>query len=1362
MSLVRFTLNGEEVSVGVDEAAGKTLNEYIRHNSGFTGTKVSCAQGGCGACTVAVARPSQPKPKSIASCITPLAAMHGAAIITVEGLSKDDTPHPVAERLAKFNGTQCGFCTPGMVMQLYSTLNSQDGGKVVKESDLEQCINGNVCRCTGYRPIIECAKSFASDTTVKNWIDPSCAVGPYDSACDPAVTFPSEAPCTGNRWLRPVNIQGAFDAIANGATPIAGGTAAGVYPELSVVGTEKTFVDISHVEELKSVEVQSGCVEIGSAVTWNEFAQTLTDLVAGKDVLNKEALEELRDRCSSIAGAQVRNAGTIGGNIAITRNKGFLSDWVPPLVALGAKVKLMKLGGQCAAVDLLDFVQEKDTFIGLIVGVTLPLPAKELRFKSFRVAKRSRNAHALVNAAFVATSSGDSVTDVKIVLGAVDPKPLRLQNLEKALTGVTAKAVQDNPSLVVAGLCEKVRSDLLPLNCNFGRDQTDHIVSGFAVKFIAKLFEQSVPKEWQSASYCLHDMPRHSSSKQTFPLPTDLGGDLHKPVAKTTALDQTMGSSKFTDDEARPAGTLMSALVLCPEANVHVTHIAIESARALLGDLFHSLITSTDLRKTEIDAMGFVGMKMGPEYNDAKKQVNHQYLLPLNSPSQFAGQPVAMLLAYGDQPRLVERAAVELSKGLTLVRQGPVNIGDLRESPEVTPSMILTKGKPGVAQKLIAQAKSGQGREKYVTGHFAKKSQSHFYLEGQSLLVVPNEGGMTVHVSAQTTSMVQEFVADATGIQHSRVSVKCRRVGGGFGGKMTAAIMLSALSAQVAQKVKKPVRLVLPRETDMQIVGGRQEMDGTWHAAVDPSTGKILAVEYEIWFAHGAFQDMQKMTPGGVGGNMDMVYSIPNYHYTARLVNQHVPNRTAVRAPGHFESVLVAEAVMDGVSSELGMPGHTVREANFFRGSRNTSGLKGGGGMQGCLDGYSHLTMWQQMKAKTNHETRAKEVQAFNQQNKWKKRGVAITPARYGMMVMPGHSARMDIFKDGSIQIAVSGMEIGQGLHTKVGQAVTTALARGLGGIAPPLTAIRFLESSSEATPKGGITGGSSTSEVCMYASILCAEQLIAKLKPGMKAVKTLKDEKKSTHPTHSAWYDLVEGLFSLKFNGMVPLPQNLTAQAVHQPSISTMKYETYGLAATEIELDVLTGETRVLKSQLMFDIGKSFNPMVDVGQVEGSFIMGMGQHMNETVEFDKSTGKLLTDNTWTYKPPIACDVPETFNVDLVDMSAHRVDPCCFMGLVKCMSGIMSCLNVPWKVSQPGVVYRSAKAVGEPPLLLAASVQSAHHAAIVAARGTVLKDNYLPIPAKPFDILPLLSPVRPGGHDASSETASTATPQSAI
>lgn len=367
-------------------------------------------------------------------------------------------------------------------------------------------------------------------------------------------------------------------------------------------------------------------------------------------------------------------------------------------------------------------------------------------------------------------------------------------------------------------------------------------------------------------------------------------------------------------------------------------------------------------------------------------------------------------------------------------------------------------------------------------------------------------------------------------------------------------------------------------------------------------------------------------------------------------------------------------------------------------------------------------------------------------------------PKRYSSSTSKtcGKKARLEIFKDGSLQVAVCGVEIGQGLHTKVAQAITTAFAQSLGA-GPPMDAIRCLETSTEQNANGGMTGGSTTSESAMYASIACAEELSKKLKPGVKAAQKMKADKKSKHPTHGQWYDIVEAVFGAKLGGVLAIPQDMSATAMHLPSLADFTYETYGVAATEIELDVLTGESRLLESHVMFDIGKSYNPMVDIGQVEGAFMMGVGQLTTENIDFDKTTGKLLNDNTWTYKPPIACDVPEIFNVDLLDLEHERIDNGCLTGIIKCVSSILSFMRIPWKPTKVRPIYKSAKAVGEPPLLLSASVQSAHRAAIVAAcGGEKLPDNHLPIPAKPFDVLPLLFAARPGRANDVLETASTA------
>jgi len=1354
-SQVSFTLNGETRHVNIEEAAGKTLNEYIRTCTEYTGTKLGCGQGGCGACTVAVARPSEPL-RSVASCITPLASVHGAAVVTVEGLAgADGETHPISQRLAKFNGSQCGFCTPGMVMQLYSTLSAVDGGRSCSEQELEHCINGNICRCTGYRPIVECAKSFAADTTVKSQMDPSVAVGPYDAAAkDPKLTFPAEPALAGSRWLRPSSDAELLAAVAEGAVPIAGGTAAGVYPELSLASGSmegRVLVDVMAAPGLAGVKLKGSRLRIGATVTWTGFVEALGEVMGQATVENSAVLKALQERCGTIAGGQVRNRGTIGGNVAITRNKGFISDWMTPLGALGASVEVCSPGvGGVETHELLAFLQEEKPFAGLVLAVVLPLPSADVVLRSFRVASRGRNAHALVNAAFAAAVSDGVVGDAKVVVGGVDAKPQRLSALEGALNGLKRDQLAAGMAPLLNDLCKHVRADLSPFPCGYGREQTEQVLQGFLVKFLVAAFGDAVPKTWASAQACLHDAERHTSATQTFPTPAEIGGPLHKPMTKTTAQEQTAGAAKFTDDVPQPEGTLIAAYVLCPEANVVVTDVHEGLARSMLGDAFHSLVFAEDLRCHSCDIGKTIGLAVPPKYK-SDYDPTFQFLLAAGMPSQFAGQPVAVLLARGKELRRVERCAELISGAMKFEREGEVILGGMEQGYDVIEPLKHYKGTVPAAE-VIAKAKEAGGKG-YLTGKFTKKSQLHFYMEPQSALVIPDEGGVTAYVASQCADLVQRTISHATGLKQSKVAVKYRRVGGGFGGKAQAPNSLAAVAAQLALKTKLPVRFVLPRDTDSTLVGGRQEVDATWEVAVDPTTGKIQALAYELWVAHGCGEDMQKLTAHLLPSAMDEVYDIPSMHVTTHLIKQHLPNRTAVRAPGHFEASLLTEAVFDGVSAQLGIPSHRVRETNFYRGRNNRSGLSGGMFPPGILENYSNLALWSRLKERSGYEERWEAVRAFNKTNTWKKRGLAMTPARYSMACMPGNSARVDIFRDGSVQVAVSGSEIGQGLHTKVGQIVSTAFERELGA-GPPMSCIRFLDTSTEQNPNGGMTGGSTTSEGAMFAAEEAVRQLAPKLKAAAKKARAYTAEQRSAE---GMWFDVLDAAFSTKFMGVLSVPPDLSAVGMHYTRVTDFMYETYGVAASEVELDVLTGESKIRSSHIMFDSGMSYNPMVDVGQMEGAFIMGVGQCTTEGMDYDPATGKCLTANTWTYKPPLACDVPEKFDVELCDLREERLDHRIRAVVKEVVCGLLGCLGMPWKPTNTAKVYRSAKAIGEPPVLLAASVQSALHDAMVAAVGSPLPDNSLPMPTKPFALLPLLEAVRPGSSSCTGDNDSTST-----
>jgi len=1361
MADVQFTVNGDLFTVPAAEAAGKTLNDFIRFKTVYTGPKVSCGQGGCGACTVSIARPGQPL-HSTASCLLPVASAHGAAILTPEGLTSQTpqggiVPHPIQERLAKYNGTQCGFCTPGMVMQLFSTLSQNDGGKALGEKDLEQCINGNICRCTGYRPIIECAKSFAKDTTVKNDFDKNCEKGPYNVEKDPKLVFPPQTSLADGSWSRPSNIEDALEAMKTGAVPIAGGTSYGVYPELGVVGAKTAFVDLRGIEDgnFMKVTIESGQIQVGAGVTWTSFVEQLG--VQGAGVSNPQPLQELIARCGSIAGSQVRNNATLGGNVTITRNKGFLSDWVPLLASLGATVKLATAGGALEH-ELLAFVKESGPFEGLITSVSFPLPAKGVVFKAYRVAKRSRNAHALVNAGFVATIADDTIKEASIVLGAVDPKPVRLGHLERALIGVSASELQRDASSVLSTVTDKMRSgDFFQLECGFGREQTDHIISGFVVKFLTALFPQAVPKTWASAEYCLHDMERRTSSTQTFPEPTKLGGALNQPLPKTTACQQAMGLTKFLDDMPKPKGLLVAAFVCVPEACAKVSRIDDAVAKEMLGSSFHSIYTYEDLFTKAFNAAGYTGFTgKQPDYKEEHKAFvgDEDFLLPFDKPSNFAGQPVAILLAESDAPKLVEMAATRISESLELERVGGIEIGDLVTSPDLTDApLVLSKGydKKGNMGKVPANLQK-------VKGKFSKKSQQNFYLENQSMMAIPDEEGLTVYVSCQAVDMAQRLICGVTGLPQSKVVVKSRRLGGGFGGKMVRPTFWSGLTSQAALKTGKPVRLVLPKDVDMRACGGRQAIEAQWDVGVDAKTGKISSLEYELWLEHGCTEDTQKINAHIMGSAIDMNYAIPNMKVTVHLSKHNVAQRTAVRAPGHYEACALIEAVMDGVGQEIGLPGHKVREANHYQSGGAKINLTGGLIPQGTLEGYSNLALWEHVKQKTEFEKRLAQIQDFNKNNSWKKRGIAMTSARYGVFVSPGNVVRIDIFRDGSVNIAMGGCEMGQGLHTKVAQIVTTHFHQNL-GCSPSMDVMRFTDTTTEQNPNSPGTGGSTSTEQNMFAALVSVDQLVERIKPFLK-----KAQKRMPGESQDLWKELMAETFSTMFMGVFVIPANLSAVGMHMTKIPTdLMYETQGVACSEVELDVCTGESRVLSTNIAFDMGMSYNPMVDMGQLEGAFIMGMGHVLQEGMDYDKATGKCLTDNTWSYKPPIACDIPEKFDCDFVDMTAKRKNAGagheCIMG---CVAGIMACFNMPWKASKLENKYKSAKAIGEPPLLLAQAVHSAHFNAIVAARGgQSLPDHLLPIPAKPFVTLPLMATAKPGSANAGQDSESTKTPSSA-
>jgi len=340
------------------------------------------------------------------------------------------------------------------------------------------------------------------------------------------------------------------------------------------------------------------------------------------------------------------------------------------------------------------------------------------------------------------------------------------------------------------------------------------------------------------------------------------------------------------------------------------------------------------------------------------------------------------------------------------------------------------------------------------------------------------------------------------------------------------------------------------------------------------------------------------------------------------------------------------------------------------------------------------------LKKNARYNERVQAAQDFNKISRWVKRGVSITPAKYGMFRFSGMTARIQVFKDSSIIVNVAGSELGQGLHTKVAQVIAHQLSSGL-GVPVPMDAIHFGDNSSHTLVNSAMTGGSTTSEAACFAAEEACQKMVEQLKAKAKG--------------KTKWKEVIDASFDEKLLGVLPVPPNLEFAGQFRCPLQELQYETFGVALSEVEVDAHTGETRIIASHLLFDCGPSLNPAIDIGQMEGAFIMGLGQILQEGLTYDPETGANLSDNTWTYKPPIATDIPESFIVELVDLEGKREETSGHTWQKRMMAGLTAA-GQAGRVTTGNRKYRSSKAIGEPPVLLSVSIYAAIQEAVRAFR----------------------------------------------
>lgn len=569
---------------------------------------------------------------------------------------------------------------------------------------------------------------------------------------------------------------------------------------------------------------------------------------------------------------------------------------------------------------------------------------------------------------------------------------------------------------------------------------------------------------------------------------------------------------------------------------------------------------------------------------------------------------------------------------------------------------------------------------------------------------------MTCYHSVQCAASTQTLLGNVLGLPKHKVIAHVPLIGGSFGGKDTRGLHVAGAAAVAAKKMNRPVRMVLNRNVDTVMCGGRHHCSTDYEVGFT-SDGKITALKVKTLADSGINLDggTTEFTTMVLNRAVEQAYGIENLDSSANACLTNKPSATAMRGPGEIQASFCIETIVEHIAAELKMDPQAVREINIFQNEAEQVAVAKDplqdAGIQkvigkDCIDtdlnGDHPLPgIWEHLKQTANHAAMLKEVEDFNKANTWRKRGIAMTPVRYGVECRPQH-AHMCVYSDGTVMITIDGTEMGQGIWVKVQQFASHYLSQ----ICQTPVPMESIEISPIATDKiacGGITGGSTTSEACAAAVKHCCEQFKDALQKHIETFEN-KDEMtfaKLCEKAAGGWGgDIMTFVGENRIN-------------------SGFAYFVYGACISTVEIDVMTGETCTLASKLCYDCGKSLNPTIDAGQAEGAFVQGLGFFLTEDLIEDANTGEVLSDGTWEYKIPCAQDVPLQFDVEFMPRPHGN---------------------------EKAVV--SSKCSGEPPLVLSTSIFMAVRHAIAAARAEQGIEGFfrLDAPATPRAIAMLCKP----------------------
>ncbi|KAL5008240.1 hypothetical protein ScPMuIL_013821 [Solemya velum] len=1240
-----FFVNGRKI-VEKDVDPETTLLHYLRKKLCLTGVKLACGEGGCGACTVMVSRYDHKNKKiihyTVNACLARLCAMHGLAVTTVEGIgSIKNGLHPIQDRIAKSYGSQCGFCTPGIVMSMYTLIRNNSSPTT---EQMETALEGNLCRCTGYRPILEGFKTFSKEycglgeKCCKNSTQPCEKMKgdckdfiPLDSSQDPI--FPPELQHSGKfdreslkfigertKWFRPVTLQELLllKTVYPDARLVVGNTEVGIemqqknmhYPVLVCT------TNVPNLQRIEQMEHGIG-IKVGANVTIARLEHFLKNTVEKFSDHSTRVFTALIEMLRWFAGSQIRNMASVGGNVMTASP---ISDLNPLFMASRAVLEVASeiRGKRQIVMNEKFFKGYRQTALEpdeVLISVTIPFTCEDEYFYGYKQAHRKDDDIAIVNAGLrvLFENKSNTIADICLCFGGMAPVTVSAKNTCNKLVGRTWD------EKLVTDVCQLLLEEIpLPHGSPGGMENfRSSLMLGFFYKFYLTvqiqlqkklgLNEPKIPQSYRSAVLPYSRGPTQSS--QYFKDADDEQPSVDavgRPIPHESAVKQTTGEAIFVDDMPEYRDELYLSLVVNIPGEKRWGYTYLDE------DIF------------AIDVVSCQGQIIGAVIADTKQH------------AQRAAKAVEVTYDE-EEPILTIKQAIKQHSFYE--PNHSIKCGD------------LTSGFHKASHVLDGEISIG--------------GQEHFYMETQVSLAIPKEDNeIEMFVASQNPAQEQELVAAALGIPSNKVLIRVKRMGGGFGGKELRASLLSLPVAIAANKLQVPVRCMVDRDEDMITFGGRHPFLGQYRVGCS-AEGKIIALEVDLYCNAGNSRNSSNGVNDRALFHIDNSYKIPNLHVTAHQCKTNIPSNTAFRGYGAPQSMFVMEAIISEIASSLKIPPEQVRKINFYQEGDHTH-------YNQELTQLNIRRCWEECEGNSDFHTRRKMVDMFNSENRWRKRGLSIVPTKFGIDFTLLHfnqtSVLVHIYKDGSVLLALGGTEMGQGLYTKMIQVATRVL-----GV--PMSKIHISETSTATVGNAAPTAASSGSDLNGMAVMFACQTLKKRLEPYISA----KPKDSWEDWVKAAYFDRVH----LSATGFYKTPD--IGYSFQTGTGKAYSYFTVGVACSEVEIDCLTGDHQVLRTDIVMDVGKSLNPAIDVGQIEGAFMQGYGLFILEQIKVSPS-GCMLTRGPGAYKIPSLGNIPREFNVSLL------------------------------KESENDRAVYSSKGIGEPPLFLASSIFFAVKDAIQSAR----------------------------------------------